>query len=71
MKPETDGVVPDSLNNRYPEIFAEKLAGMLPEVAAFAISLAERIGIIDSANIKKAAKNLLRTSKVFSVLKQL
>jgi hypothetical protein len=65
VKPETDGVVPEALNNRYSALFADKLAGMVPDAAAFAMSLAERIGIIDSAKTKKTPKNLLRISNLF------
>ena len=65
-KGESDGVVPEVLNNRYSTLFANKLDGMLPDVSAFAMLLAETIGIIESAKTKMAPKNLLRFSNVFS-----
>ena len=64
--PETDGVVPESLNNRKSMLFANKLDGMLPEVAAFAMFPAERIGTIARANTNMRPKNLLRFNNVLS-----
>jgi hypothetical protein len=65
-KPETDGVVPESLNNLKSMLFANKLDGMLPEVAAFAMFPAERIGIIARANTIMRPKNLFRFTDVLS-----